>query len=409
MTIIIQGKGLQVCRNPRAWRGEAGYPTTLDTVLNAREAKAARTEIGSWPGYAATPLVEFPGFAGAIGIARVWYKDESGRFGLKSFKALGGAYAVLRQVQARIAHATGTRPSARELIDGRHRAIARTITVTCATDGNHGRSVAWGARLFGCQCVIFIHEGVSEGRRAAIAQYGAEVLRTAGNYDDSVRHAAEAAARHGWIVVSDTSYDGYTDIPRDVMHGYTVIADEIIEQIAAAPKPTHIFVQAGVGGLAAAICARFWQRWGAERPRLVVVEPEKADCNFQSARAGRPASADGDLDTIMAGLSCGEVSPSAWRILDRGADAFITISDEWALDGVRLLAEGRHGDAPIVAGETGVAGLAGLSAVARHPAARTALDLGAESGVLCIGSEGDTDPEIYRRIVGRSADEVRAR
>ena len=190
--------------------------------------------------------------------------------------------------------------------------------------------------MFGCRCVIFIHAGVSDGRREAIAAYGAEVIRVAGNYDDSVRHAAERAARHGWIVVSDTSYEGYVDIPRDVMHGYTVIADEIIEQIAGAPKPTHAFVQAGVGGLAAAVCARFWQRWGAKRPVFVVVEPEKADCNFQSARTGRPAGATGDLDTIMAGLSCGEVSPLAWQVLERGADAFITISDEWALDGVRL-------------------------------------------------------------------------
>lgn len=406
--VVVQGKGLQVYRNPRAWRGGTASPAEFEGVLNAGEAAEARAEIGSWPGYAATPLAEFGGLSRALGVASVRYKDESGRFGLKSFKALGGAYAVLRQVQARVAKVAATRPSAKELLDGRHHDIAQTITVTCATDGNHGRSVAWGARLFGCRCVIFIHAGVSEGRREAIAAYGAEVIRVAGNYDDSVRHAAEQAASHGWIVVSDTSYEGYVDIPRDVMHGYTVIADEIIEQIADAPKPTHAFVQAGVGGLAAAICARFWQRWGAERPMFVVVEPEKADCNFQSARTGRPAGATGDLDTIMAGLSCGEVSPLAWQVLERGADAFITISDEWALDGVRLLAEGRHGDRPLVAGETGVAGLAGLCAVARHPAARAALDLGEASRVLCIGSEGDTDPAIYRKIVGRSADDVRA-
>lgn len=407
--VVIQGKGLQVFRNPRALHSQAAYPPELETVLNAREAIEARSEIASWPGYAATPLVEFPELAKALGVARVWYKDESGRFGLKSFKALGGAYAVLRQLRARISQATGRRPSAQELIDGGHRDIAQTVTVTCATDGNHGRSVAWGARLFGCRCVIFIHAGVSEGRRAAIAHYGAEVVRIAGNYDDSVRHAAAEAAKHGWIVVSDTSYDGYTGIPRDVMHGYAVIADEIVEQIGGAPKPTHAFVQAGVGGLAAAIAARFWQRWGAERPLLAVVEPANADCNFQSARAGRPTSVEGDLDTIMAGLSCGEVSPLAWQVLDRGADAFVTISDDWALDGLRLLAEGRYGDAPIVAGETGVAGLAGLMAVARHPAARTALDLGEASRVLCFGSEGDTDPEIYRKFAGRSADAVRAR
>jgi diaminopropionate ammonia-lyase len=254
--------------------------------------------------------------------------------------------------------------------------------------------------------VIYIHASVSEGRRAAIARFGAEVIRVPGTYDDCVRHSAAEAKQHGWFVISDTSYEGYTDIPRDVMHGYTVMADEVIAQLPAGEAPTHVFVQAGVGGLAAAMCARFWQAWGAKRPRFVVVEPDKADCHFQSAVHGKPTVVTGDLETVMAGLACGEVSLIAWRVLDRGGDAFITIPDECALATVRLLANGEHGDTPLVAGETGVASLAGLIAAASDPAARAKLGLGRGSCVLTFGSEGDTDPEIYRRIVGRSAEEV---
>ena len=176
----------------------------------------------------------------------------------------------------------------RQLIAGRWRDIAQTVTVTCATDGNHGRSVAWGARLFGCRCVIYVHESVSEARCAAIAQYGAEVIRVPGNYDDSVRHAADEARRNGWTVVSDTTYEGYREIPIDVMHGYGVMAREIVRALADEP-PTHVFVQAGVGALAASVCAAFWLAWEARRPELVIVEPIAGRLPFPERRwpAGR--------------------------------------------------------------------------------------------------------------------------
>lgn len=378
---------VRVLTNSRA--AARGQPYAAAQALSAGGFAAATQEISGWPGYAPTPLVALPALAASLGLARLWYKDERGRFGLKSFKALGGAYAVRRVL-------------------ARQSLPAQEVTVTCATDGNHGRSVAWGAQLFGCRCVIFIHATVSEGRAEAIRRYGAEVRRVKGNYDDAVRHAAAEAARNGWYVVSDTSYEGYRDVPLDVMHGYGVMAAEIAAQLPADCVPTHVFVQAGVGALAAAICASFWLRWRERRPRLVVVEPARADCFYRSLEAGRPTVVHGDLDTVMAGLACGEVSQLAWEVLETGADAAVAIDDASALEAVRVLARPRERDPVIVAGETGGAGLAALLAVKERSDLRAQLALGADAEVLLFGSEGDTDPEIYRRIVGRSADEVLA-
>lgn len=389
--------------NRRVERGGA-YPSHLDAILSAAEFAAARAEISTWPGYAPTPLRALAGLAKSLGLGAVSYKDEGRRFDLGSFKALGGAYAVLRLLQRQVAAATGATPSSAELLAGRHREIAEGVTVTCATDGNHGRSVAWGAGIFHCRAVIFIGAGVSEGRRAAIARYGAEVLRVPGSYDDAVRHAAAEAARNGWTVISDTSYAGYTEIPSDVMHGYGVMADEAFEQMPE--RPTHIFIQAGVGGLAAAVAARSWQRWGVDRPRLVVVEPMQADALYRSIAAGKLVTVTGDLDTVMAGLSCGEVSLIAWDVLRLAVDDVIAIPDAAAIDAVRLLADGRAGDPPLVAGETGVAGLAGLIAVFSDGAIARALGLDRASRVLLFGTEGATDPEIWTRIVGRRPEEV---
>jgi diaminopropionate ammonia-lyase len=364
--------------NPRA-----GAPPA--DVLTPAGFAAAHETIAAWPGYAPTRLRDLSGFAGALGIARLLYKDEAERFGLGSFKALGGAYAVARL-------AAGRDP--------------KTLTVATATDGNHGRAVAWGAQLHGSRAVVYVHQHVSEGRCAAIRRFGAEIVRCDGSYDDSVRRCAADADRNGWTVVADTAWEGYVEIPRDVMHGYGVVADEIAAALGGA-TPTHLFVQAGVGALAAALRARFAQLWGSRAPRLVVVEPERADACFRSAVAGRPTAATGSLETVMAGLSCGEVSPLAWEIL-AGADDFVAIGDDRAIAAMRALAAGRHGDAPFAAGETGVAGLAALMAAAADPEKRRALGLGPDASVLVIGSEGATDPEIYERLVGRSADEVNA-
>jgi diaminopropionate ammonia-lyase len=399
--------------NPRALARAALYAAPLRAVFDGAGFGAAHREIASWPDYAPTPLRALDHTAAALGIERLFYKDEAPRFGLGSFKALGGAYAVFRLLADRIA-ASGEGPrdegliTAAALAHGRWRHLTETMTVTCATDGNHGRSVAWGARLFHCRCVIFIHATVSEGRAAAIAAYGAEIVRVPGGYDESVHHAAAVAAEKGWTVISDTAYAGYSTIPRQIMQGYGVVAEEIFAQLPGGAPPTHVFLQAGVGGMAASLCARFWQHFAAARPRVIIVEPDRAACLYESARAGKPVVLTGDLDTVMAGLSCGEVSMLAWPVLAAGAEDFMTIGDDLAISAVRFLADGAGGDAPLVAGETGVAGLAGLRAAAADPVLRQALALGPASRVLVIGSEGDTDPAIYRKIVGRSAAEVRA-
>jgi diaminopropionate ammonia-lyase len=226
-----------------------------------------------------------------------------------------------------------------------------------------------------------------------------------------VRQAAQDAARLGRYVVSDTSYPGYMEVPKDVMQGYAVMADEALRQLREAGDgelPTHVFLQGGVGGLAAAVCAHFWEQLGERRPRFIVVEPDKAACLYESARAGKPVAVHGDLDTVMAGLACGEVSLLAWEVLHPGAQAFLTVDDEAALETVRLLASGTYGDAPIVAGESAVAGLTGCLAALADPAVRDVLGLDAGSRVLVFGSEGATDPELYQRIVGKSAAEVEA-
>jgi diaminopropionate ammonia-lyase len=400
--------GLRACRNPTAAPAAEAYGPARAQVLSQAGFDAAEREIRQWPGYRATPLLDLPGLAQQLGVASVRYKDEGARFGLKSFKALGGAYAVYRLLEQAIrAHNGGEPVSAADVLAGRWRDVAQQITVTCATDGNHGRSVAWGAQMFGCRCVIYIHATVSEGRRAAIARYGAEVVRVPGNYDDSVRHADTQAQANGWTVVSDTTYEGYRDIPIDVMHGYGVMSREVIAELGDAP-PTHVFVQAGVGAFAASVAAAFWLAWGERRPQLVVVEPIEADCHLRSAQAGGPVAVTGALDTVMAGLACGEVSPAAWEIVSGAASVFVALDDRYALDAVRRFAEPQSGDPVIVSGETGAVGLAALLAAHEHARLRALLGLDGNARVLLMGSEGDTDPDIYKQITGRTAAEVLA-
>ncbi|SDB09834.1 diaminopropionate ammonia-lyase [Belnapia rosea] len=356
--------------------------------------RRAREEITGWEGYAPTPLVPLEEVARAARVAAVHWKDEGGRFGLGSFKALGGAYAVMRLLQAELARrGVANAATGAELAAGTHKEATGAITVTCATDGNHGRSVAWGAGRFGARCVIFVHEGVSQGRRDAIAAYGAEIRVVPGTYDDAVRAAQREANDRGWFVVSDTSYAGYTEVPRDVMQGYRLMAEEAAESIPA--PPTHVFIQGGVGGLAAAVSVQMRARYGLDGPRLVVVEPERAACLMASAEAGEATSIEGDLDTLMAGLACGEPSLLAWQELERAGFAFMAIPDASAVDAMRLLARRQP---PLVAGESAVAGLAGLLLAAREPFSRSALGLGAESRILLFGTEGATDPELYAKL-----------
>ena len=362
-----------------------GTPGTV--TLSAAGFRRAKAEISAWDGYAPTPLrdLAMPG--------TVRLKDESGRFGLGSFKALGGPYAVanlLADVLSRLGLAAAA--SSADLASGRYAEATGAVTIASATDGNHGRAVAWAAARFGCRCSIYIHSTVSVAREAAIAAFGAQVRRVPGTYDDAVRACAQDAAREGWFVVSDTSWPGYTEIPRDIMQGYRLMADEAADQWNG-PEPTHVFIQGGVGGAAAAVAAQTRARWG-RGPAVVVVEPDRAACLLASARAGQVTAVPGELATIMAGLACGEPSFLAWQELDRAAAAFMAIPDTAAIAAMRFLAV--HG---IVSGESGVAGLAALRLALADPAAAQTLGLNRDSRVLLFSTEGATDPALYRALI----------
>jgi diaminopropionate ammonia-lyase len=348
-----------------------------EAVLPAGRRHSAQQHIRNWPGYGPTPLIALPGLASWLHLSAVWCKDEGGRFGIGSFKALGGAYAVFEQLQTNKA----------------------TRAIACATEGNHGRAVAWAAQRHGVRCVIYLHAGVSEAREGAIVAYGAEIRRVPGNYDDAVRVCAAESAKNSWTVVSDTSWPGYEEIPRSVMAGYTMITREIVDQMKGRPKPTHVFLQGGVGGLAAAVIADLSMDFPTDRTRYIVVEPTEADCLLESLRGDRPSKARGTLRTVMAGLACGEPSPIALEIVRAGAAGAIAITDDLAGQAVRLFAKGTAADNRIVSGPSGAAGLAGLVAAMNNVDIASAFGLDRTSRVIVISTESDTDVAAYRRIM----------
>lgn len=348
--------------------------------------------------YTPTQLVSLPAQARRLGVASLNIKDEGRRLGLGSFKALGGAYAVVSLMVEETERRLGMKVPSGALLGPEVRATASGMTVFSATDGNHGRSVAWGANLVGARCVIFIHENVSAAREAAIAAFGAETVRVPGDYDDSVAEAAQIADRENWLLVSDTAHPGYERIPRLVMQGYSALIHEAVEQMDTAP--THVLVQAGVGGIAAAVAAYLSTHFGARRPKIIVVEPSRAACLFASAKTGHLVRLDPGAETVMAMLECREPSLTAWRILERAADAFMTVDDEDAVAAMRSLAHPLPGDPPIVAGESGGAGFAGLTRLTQDGKGRATLGLGAGSRVLVINTEGATDAAVYERLVG---------
>lgn len=351
-----------------------------------------------------TRLQALPALAAQLGVGQLFVKDESTRLGLGSFKALGGAYAVLRIVLDESSKRLGRSVAPRELLEPAIKAIAGDLTVACATDGNHGRSVAAGARFTGCRAVIYIHTGVSEDRAAAIAAFGAEIRRVGGVYADAVDTAARESDANGWTVVSDTAWPGYERIPQLVAQGYTVMVREALDAMPA--SPTHVFIQAGVGGLASAVAAYLALALGAGRPRIVIVEPARAACLLASHDAGKLVEIDEEQPTVMAMLECQEPSLTAWRVLTRLADAFMTVDDDDAVRAMRQLANPASEDPAIVAGESGGAGLAGLSVAAGSQDMREALGLDKESVVLLFNTEGATDPRSYERLVGKSPEQV---
>jgi N-carbamoyl-L-amino-acid hydrolase len=393
--------------NPHVRPG--AYPDALRDVLSLDRARTARARLSGWHGIAPapTPSWSLPGLAHALGLGALTLKDESRRSPLGSFKALGAPNALVKEILRRWPDRGWTGHS---LFAGQHKAELAGWTVISATDGNHGRALAAAAASIGCRCEIVLHAEVSAEREAAIAAHGATIIRIRGDYDASVAEAARLAEAHGWQVISDTSWPGYEAVPGDVMEGYGVIVDELLALAPAdGPCPwTHVILQGGVGGMAAGIAAPLWDRYGAQRPKLIVVEPAQADCLLQSALRGAPARATGSVDSVMAGLACGETSPLAWRVLQPAIDAFMTLDDDAAVQALRTLAEAPYGDVPLVIGESGVAGLAALQRLAGDAAGRAALGLDADARVLLIGTEGATAPALWDALAGRRAGDVHA-
>lgn len=371
-------------------------------VLTEQDFAVARAEITQWEGYAATPLLSLATLAAQVGVGEILYKDEGPRFGLCSFKALGGSYAAERVLQREVSRRTGHQVSLADIRTGRFKAECAEITLVSATDGNHGRSLAWGCQRFGAACRIYIHAEVSEGRGEAMRDLGAEVIRIEGDYDDSVALAKKEAEQNGWFVVSDTSWPGYSQPPRDVMSGYGVMTQEICEALDR--PPSHVILQGGVGGLAAGVIAGLRQYWGDDAPRAIIVEPELAACLFESAKTGEVTNVAIAEETLMAGLSCGVPSELAWEILAEEATDFLTIPESVVAPSVRLLAQPIDNDPAIEAGESAVAGLAALIAARQDENLSAKLGLDANSRVLLIGSEGVTDPAVFAMIMeGRDA------
>ncbi|MBZ9823132.1 diaminopropionate ammonia-lyase [Mesorhizobium sp. CA4] len=373
-------------------------------TLGLAGARQAERFLAARDNHAETPLHALPALAAELDIGALHVKDEGRRLGLGSFKALGGAYAVMHLVLEEAGRQLGRAVAVEELPKPEVKAIAAQMTFACATDGNHGRSVAQGAGLVGARSVIFVHSGVSNERVAAIARFGAEIVRVAGDYDQSVREAARVAAERGWTVVSDTSWPGYERIPGLVMQGYTVIVREALKRLRE--PPTHVFLQAGVGGFAAAVAGHLTIALADARPAVTVVEPKRAACVYETAKAGRPVTIAHSNPTVMAMLECYEPSLVAWRVLSRIGDAFMTVDEEDAVAVMNRLARPSGNDPAIVSGESGGAGLAGLIRAAGDRKIRAALGLDGNSRVLIINSEGATDPGRYAELVGMAPDEV---
>ena len=339
------------------------------------------------PRHAPTPLHALPALAARLGLGEIRVKDESQRFGFGAFKALGGVFAIYSELSGAVGVADQTRATFADLMNGKHREITARFTFATASSGNHGRSVAAGARLFGNRCVVFLPKFTSAEKEAAIRARGAEVIRIDGDYDAAVAECRARSEENGWTIISDTSWEGYDSVPRSVMRGYCVLAHEAVVQ-QWPHGPTHVFVQAGVGGLAAAVIGYLWAVL-PERPTFIVVEPQSADCWFQSNAAGKPALASGNADTVMGGLACREISPVTWPIVGEATNWFMTIEENDVMPARRLFTHPPTTDPAIASGPSGCAGLAGLLRVCADKSAFAALKLGPHSRVLLINSEGN--------------------
>lgn len=377
----------------------------IPAFLSPDAAAEARNFHRTCRDYGTTPLRSLPRLSERLGVAAIYVKDESYRFGLNAFKVLGAAFAIARYMAERLDKPIGELSFDLLKSDEIRRKLG-DITFVTATDGNHGRGVAWAAQQLGQKAVVYMPKGSSLIRLQAIRAHGAEAHIENKNYDECVKMCAELAAERGWIVVQDTAWEGYDQFPAWIMQGYSTIGLEAIEQLRelGREKPTHVLLQAGVGSFAAAMQGLLTSIYGAERPRMIIVEPDKADCFYRSAAAmdGQPRSVGGDMDTIMAGLACGEPNPIAWRIIDETCDLFISCPDFVAAKGMRVLGNPLADDPRIVSGESGAvtAGILKLLMTDERLAdAKTRLGLGPDASILLVNTEGDTDPEHYRKIV----------
>lgn len=384
-------------------------PKTEDSnlpIMSVEEIKKARAFHQSFPQYQETPLTELVNMADYLGLGRLFIKDESYRFGLNAFKVLGGSYSMAKYIAKETGRDVSELPYDVLTSDKLHDEFG-TATFFTATDGNHGRGVAWAANKLRQKAVIHMPKGTTQTRLENIRKLGATVDILDKNYDDCVRQAAkEASETKRGVIVQDTAWDGYEEIPSWIMQGYGTMAMEAAEQIQkqGVARPTHIFVQAGVGSLAGAVVGYFSNLYKDNPPTFVVVEAEAAACLYKGAMAGdgKPRIVDGDMQTIMAGLACGEPNTISWDILKNHVKMFVAAPDWVAAQGMRMLAAPIKGDPSITSGESGAAPFGALSVLmtsADCADARKELGLDETSQVLVFSTEGDTDPERYKNIV----------
>lgn len=356
------------------------------------------------PNYEATPLHRLTNLSDQLGVKGIYVKDESKRFGLNAFKGLGGSYAIASYFAKELSlDLRITR--FQELVD--QVASLPAVTFATVTAGNHGRGVAWAAYHFNQKAKVYMPKGSSPSRLEAIKKFGAEAYMSDVNYDDTVQQVAQLAAEQNWVLLQDTAWEGYEAIPLYIMQGYTTILAEIVEQLKeeSLDSITHIFLQAGVGSFAASIAAAFYNLTSESSPKIVIVEPSKADCLYQSAlhASGDPQRVYGKLDTMMAGLACGEPSPVAWDILKSISDCFISVDDTISAKGMQLLGHPRGEDAKVISGESGAVPLGVLYELLTNDQTsplKEELGLDESSNILFISTEGDTDPDNYQKIVG---------
>ena len=375
-------------------------------IMSLKNVREARNFHKSFPQYTVTPLARLDGMAARLGLANIFVKDESFRFGLNAFKVLGGSFAMARYIAGEM-NKDVSEMTYDYMTSEKFREEFGQATFYTATDGNHGRGIAWAANKLGQKAVVHMPKGSSNQRFNNIAREGAKVTIEDVNYDECVRMAAAEAEStvHG-VIVQDTAWEGYEEIPSWIMQGYGTLASEAAEQLREneANRPTHVFVQAGVGSLAGAIVGYFTNLYPQNPPKFIVMEAGAAECLYRGALAGdgKPRIVSGDLSTIMAGLACGEPNTIAWDILRNHADAFLSCPDWVSAKGMRMLAVPLKGDPKVISGESGAVGMGVLASIMGNDdyrELREALELDRFSKVLLFSTEGNTDSEKFRTIV----------